>query len=91
MQNLAAALESHTTDVPALLIWGDRDPVVPPATGRALMRHLAHSEQVTIPGVGHLPNDERPEQCAELIRTWLMRRETNANCVSPDHANSLQR
>jgi pimeloyl-ACP methyl ester carboxylesterase len=73
MRKLAQALASHPTDVPALLIWGDRDPVVPAFTAPELMRHLAHSEQVTLPGVGHLPNDERPDQCASLIRTWLER------------------
>jgi pimeloyl-ACP methyl ester carboxylesterase len=73
MQALAEALKAGTIDVPALLIWGDRDPVVPASTGRALMRHLARSEQITLSGVGHLPNVERPEQCAELIRTWLSR------------------
>lgn len=74
MQKLAAALASHPTDVPALLIWGDRDPVVPAFTAKDLMRHLAHPEQVTLSGVGHLPNDERPEECAELIHRWLTSR-----------------
>jgi pimeloyl-ACP methyl ester carboxylesterase len=79
MKKLAEALASHPADVPALLIWGDRDPVVPAFTAKELMRHLADSEQVTLPGVGHLPNDERPDQCAELIRTWLIARETHRN------------
>jgi pimeloyl-ACP methyl ester carboxylesterase len=90
MQKLAEALASRTTDVPALLIWGDRDPVVPAFTARELMRHLVHSEQVTLPGVGHLPNDERPEECAKLIRTWLMRGQTDRSepIVSSGHGFS---
>lgn len=77
MQKLAAALTSHTTGVPALLLWGDLDPVVPASTGAELMRHLGPSEQFTLQGIGHLPNDERPEECGSLIRTWLIQRDTH--------------
>jgi len=73
MERLRKALEERTTEVPALLLWGELDPVVPAATGAELMQHLGPSEQFTLGGVGHLPNDERPEECASLIRTWLMR------------------
>lgn len=77
MKRLRDALEERATEVPALLLWGELDPVVPAATGMKLMEHLGPSEQFTLPGVGHLPNDERPEECGGLIRTWLMWRETH--------------
>lgn len=75
MRRLAKALKKHRAHVPALLIWGDRDPVVPAFTAKALMRYLGPAEQAILPGVGHLPNLERPEQCGEVIRCWLGRRE----------------
>lgn len=77
MDQLGNTLRGRRTEVPAFLLWGELDPVVPPATGMELMQHLGPSEQMTLPGVGHLPNDERPEECAALIRTWLIWRETH--------------
>ena len=77
MQRLGEALLEQKTEVPALLLWGERDPVVPAATGKDLMQHLGPSEQFTLRGVGHLPNDERPEECGSLIRTWLIWHETH--------------
>jgi pimeloyl-ACP methyl ester carboxylesterase len=77
MEGLRNALCERRTEVPAFLLWGDLDPVVPASTGAELMRHLGPSEQATLRGVGHLPNDERPEECGSLIRTWLIWRETH--------------
>ncbi|HEX5282929.1 MAG TPA: alpha/beta hydrolase [Bryocella sp.] len=75
MEKLGNALRERTTEIPAFLLWGELDPVVPASTGMELMRHLGPSEQMTMPGVGHLPNDEKPEECGSLIRTWLMARD----------------
>lgn len=77
MEKLGNALREHGTEVPALVLWGELDPVVPASTGGDLMKHLGPGEQVTIQGVGHLPNDERPEECGALIRRWLISRETH--------------
>jgi pimeloyl-ACP methyl ester carboxylesterase len=71
MERLGSALSERRVEIPAFLLWGERDPVVPASTGDELMRHLGPSEQVTLRGVGHLPNDERPEECGSLIRRWL--------------------
>jgi pimeloyl-ACP methyl ester carboxylesterase len=48
--------------LPTLLIWGDRDPVVPIASGMRLARELPDAELVVLPGVGHLPPEEAPEE-----------------------------
>lgn len=74
MARLRDALCERRTEVPAFLLWGELDPIVPASTGAELMQHLGPSEQATLSGVGHLPNDERPEECGALIRAWLMRR-----------------
>lgn len=76
MERLGNALRERRTEVPAFLLWGELDPIVPASTGAELMQHLGPCEQATLPGVGHLPNDERPEECGELIRDWLMRRQS---------------
>ena len=77
MRRLADALRARKPEAPALLLWGELDPIVPAASGMDLMRCLGPSEQFTLRGVGHLPNDERPGECGSLIRTWLVWRETH--------------
>jgi len=77
MRRLGELLTAMKPNTPALLVWGDLDPVVPASSGAELLRHLGTAEQFTLRGVGHLPNDERPEECGSLIRTWLLERETH--------------
>ena len=80
MERLGNALRERSTEVPAFLLWGELDPIVPASTGAELMQHLGPSEQMTMRGVGHLPNDEQPEECGALIRTWLMARDALKAC-----------
>jgi pimeloyl-ACP methyl ester carboxylesterase len=47
--------------VPTLLIWGDRDPVVPATTAPALQQALPASRLVILPGLGHLAFAEDPD------------------------------
>ncbi len=75
MRRLAEALRAKKPAVPTFLLWGELDPIVPASTGAELMEHLGACEQATMPGVGHLPNDERPEECGSLIRIWLVSHE----------------
>ena len=42
------------SDVPALIISGDRDPVTPPEDAAAIARSFAHAKVVTVPGSSHL-------------------------------------
>ncbi len=74
MEKLGNALREQRTEVPAFVIWGELDPIVPASTGAKLMEHLGAGEQATLRGVGHLPSDERPEDCGALIRKWLISR-----------------
>lgn len=56
---------------PSLLLWGEEDRVVPPAVGERLHGTLPHSTLVTLPGVGHLPPEEAPDQALEVVRSFL--------------------
>jgi pimeloyl-ACP methyl ester carboxylesterase len=56
---------------PVLLIHGDRDRLVPVGAARAAARaHPAWSLKV-LPGLGHVPMLEAPDQTAELVISWL--------------------
>jgi pimeloyl-ACP methyl ester carboxylesterase len=54
-------------DVPFLIVWGDRDPVIPIEHGRTAHEAVPHSRLVEIPGAGHWPMLDQPELfCDEL-------------------------
>jgi pimeloyl-ACP methyl ester carboxylesterase len=48
------------SDIPTLLIWGDRDPVVGVTTARELQKHFRYCVLEIVPGTGHLPYEEAP-------------------------------
>ena len=55
--------------VPALVVAGAEDALIPPAESVALAKALPHAQLVLLPGVGHLPPLERPDELAgDLLR-----------------------
>jgi len=56
---------------PALLVWGDRDPITPLAEGRRLERDLPRAHLVVFPGAGHVPQEERPAAFNRLVSEFL--------------------
>jgi pimeloyl-ACP methyl ester carboxylesterase len=64
-----AVKASRPEDVvcPVLLIWGDRDPIVTVANARAMHERLADSRLELLPGVGHTPMVEAPDEFNRLL------------------------
>lgn len=56
--------------IPALLIWGTRDAAVDCHSARILASHL-RCELIELPGVGHLPYEEVPEQFNVAVIKFL--------------------
>lgn len=54
-----------------LLIWGDADPISPPAVGEYLARLLPRSRLVVIRGGEHMLGRDRPDDVAPLIANHL--------------------
>jgi pimeloyl-ACP methyl ester carboxylesterase len=54
-------------NVPALLIWGANDKVVPPVCAEQYARALPNARVEMISGAGHLVEMEEPERVAQLI------------------------
>ena len=50
--------------VPTLIVWGDRDQLLPPAAAEIFHRLLPDSQVVIMPGIGHMPMIEDPAQTA---------------------------
>jgi pimeloyl-ACP methyl ester carboxylesterase len=53
------------------LIWGAEDRIVPKAQGEYFQSVRKDAVLHVIPGAGHLPHQEQPEACADIIRGFL--------------------
>lgn len=58
-------------DVPTLLIHGDRDRLVDVSSARAVARRHPEWAYAEMPGVGHTPQLEVPEEFIEIVSSWL--------------------
>jgi pimeloyl-ACP methyl ester carboxylesterase len=61
---------------PTLIVWGERDGVVPVSYGRAYQRGIADAALAVLPACGHLPHVEQPEAVANTVLNYLERRIT---------------
>lgn len=61
--------------VPLLAICGEEDPVVSPADARRLAHLVPRGEVILLPGVGHLPAEEAPEQTVAILKDFVRRLE----------------
>ncbi len=57
-------------DTPVLLLWGDADPLYPPAVAEAARLRLGGALHVRIPGGQHLHIEERPWAAADALHDW---------------------
>lgn len=56
--------------VPALVVWGAADRIVPPEHGRTYAAALPDARFVLIPDAGHLPQLETPAALADLVAAF---------------------
>jgi cation diffusion facilitator CzcD-associated flavoprotein CzcO/pimeloyl-ACP methyl ester carboxylesterase len=60
-------------DIPTLVIWGDRDHVLPSAHLHAASLALPGAESHLFEKTGHMPQIERPDEFAALVDDFLTR------------------
>ena len=58
---------------PVILVWGDQDRAVEPASALQLQEALPQAELAVIPGAGHLPSEEVPEVFNRLVLDFFQR------------------
>jgi pimeloyl-ACP methyl ester carboxylesterase len=58
---------------PVLLLWGERDPLLPTAAAHVLAGYLKNADVSTLllPDVGHYPPIEVPDRYAQLIAAYI--------------------
>jgi len=59
-------------EAPVLLLWGERDRMIPFANSADYLRALPHAELAAVPGVGHVVQEEAPGSVA-VMREFLDR------------------
>lgn len=82
-KNILTALRSWDRDVeslrtvipqikvPTLLVWGERDGAVDPRSACMLQQQLRYSDLKLIPGAGHLPFEEAPQEFNRAVMEFL--------------------
>jgi pimeloyl-ACP methyl ester carboxylesterase len=59
------------TPKPTLVVWGERDLILPAAHLEAARVALPHARTYLFPDTGHMPQVERPDAFAELVRALV--------------------
>jgi len=59
-------------EAPTLLMWGEKDGMIPFANSTDYLRALPHGTLAALPGIGHLPQEEAPATVS-ILREFLDR------------------
>ena len=83
-QAVSALNKLHlTADLPALLIWGDRDRIIPVAHAYAAHDALTGSRLEVLEGVGHFPHVEAPAVVADILEDFIASTTPQKNLTGP--------
>ena len=66
-----SAEEIAGLEMPALVMWGEEDSLIPLAAGEWYDEKLPNSTLVTYPAIGHIPQQENAAQSVSDLRAWL--------------------
>lgn len=58
-------------DKPTLIIWGERDKILPKSMAEKFVKKIPNSRYVMIPEAGHLPHEESPEDFTTVVLDFL--------------------
>jgi pimeloyl-ACP methyl ester carboxylesterase len=58
---------------PTLILWGERDRLIPLRYGEQFHRDIKGSTLVVFPGLGHVPQEEDPVATVVAVRDFLAR------------------
>jgi pimeloyl-ACP methyl ester carboxylesterase len=57
---------------PTLIVWGEKDALIPFSNSADYMKAIPSAKLVALPGMGHLPHEEAPEQTIGVVRAFLL-------------------
>ncbi len=75
--------------IPFMLVWGERDPIIPVEHGRAAHARLPGSRLEVFAESGHFPQLEEPERFLDVLSDFIL--ETEPATIDPDGLRALLR
>jgi pimeloyl-ACP methyl ester carboxylesterase len=72
-----------TSDMPTLIVWGDKDPIIPVQHARDAHEAIPGSRLEIFPGVGHYPHCGDPARFARVLAAFV--HDTPPAAVSSSH------
>ena len=60
------------SNLPVLLIWGEKDRIIPIGSARIMASLIPGAELKVIPNAGHLPHQENPGGYLDIVTSWLI-------------------
>lgn len=85
----AGYFEPFVSEIPAVLISGDTDPITPPYWGEEVRSTLPNSIHVVVPG-GHVPYSECTESIAEEMIRKASTRSLDVGCIEKLRATPFE-
>ena len=61
----------RTLKLPTLILWGEKDRLVPPVNAHHFQSDIAGSQLVIFPGLGHVPQEEDAQASVVPVRAFL--------------------
>lgn len=58
-------------ELPVLLLWGERDAMIPVANAQDYLAELPDARLVVLPGLGHVPQEEAPAASVQPVLDFL--------------------
>ena len=56
---------------PTLILWGGRDPLIPPALAKRFAADIPGSQLVVFDDLGHVPQEEDPQRTVAAVKVFL--------------------
>ena len=60
-----------TLKLPTLILWGERDRLIPPAIGQLFKQQIVGSQLVLFDDLGHVPQEEDPARTVQAVKLFL--------------------
>ena len=61
----------HRIKAPTLIVWGEKDGLIPPIYGLLFQKSIRTAKLVTIPNAGHVPMVEQPDAFVQAVTAFL--------------------
>jgi haloalkane dehalogenase len=81
LSQIQTAFETTFNKLPALIIYGEKDPLTKMEVPQRVNKMLPNSELHFIEGEGHFPHEGEPEKMSDLITSWIFR-QGKSGCIS---------